>query len=293
MERKTSNTSISVIIPVFNTGKLLNRCLESLEHQTWSVWEAICVDDGSDDGITPELLDCKAEKDSRIKVFHCPNAGVSAARNLAMKHVTGNYVMFVDSDDFLHPQAMEICVGLALGNDSDIVAFTYDRKYRTILTARQLLKLPEGSGTKFKHYSTAKVKSVTTDSIFDYATEYSSGNGKWAVKHCQPWRCLYKTGIIRDIDFPVGIIYEDFPWWSRVLLNIRKATIINLPLYFYYPNFRGFIHSASRQKRIDSLRIAIPLAEKAYKDINDRRKELWEHNFLTPFKAKLAKKEKI
>ena len=282
---------ISVIVPVFNTGELAGRCLTSILDQSLSGWEAICVDDGSSDGITPELLDGFAARDSRIKVFHRANAGVSAARNFALEQASGKYILFVDSDDFLHPQTMELCVMFAERDNSDIVAFTYDRRYRTRLTIRQMLGLPERAVNKFRRYDPAQVKSVTTDNIFDYATEFSHTGNPWAVKHCQPWRCLYRAETVRGIDFPDGIMYEDFPWWSRVLLKVGRATIINLPLYFYYPNFRGYIHSASERKRIDSLKIAIPLAEKAYEDISDDRKRVWEANFLTPFRQKLAKKE--
>lgn len=287
---------ISVIIPVYNVGKVLPRCLDSLIGQTFRDWEAICVDDGSRDS-SPGILDAYARSDTRFRVVHKRNAGVSEARNDAVALAEGEYMLFLDSDDFLHPQTMEICLYMAGRDGSDMVAYTYDRKFRTALTIRHFLGLPEPRGIKFRTYLTDRIASRTVDDIFDWATEYSHPDGRemrrWAVKHCQPWRCLYRTDRIRHIGFISGIIYEDFPWWSEVLLNVRRTTIINLPLYYYYPNFTGYIHSATRKFRIESLKVAVAAAEKLYETgVEASSKAKWEKNFLVPFKDKLRRKEK-
>lgn len=285
---------ISVIIPVYNVEKELQRCLDSLISQTFHDWEAVCVDDGSQD-CSSRILDDYAAGDSRIHVIHKRNAGVSAARNDALDIAAGEYLMFVDSDDFIHPQTMEICVYMAERDGSDMVAYTYNRKFRTALTVRHFLGLPQPSAVRFRTYSLDRIKSKVTDDIFNWATEYSHSGDKekkWMVKHCQPWRCLYRSDRIRHIRFIPGIIYEDFPWWGEVLLNVRKTTIINLPLYYYYPNFSGYIHTAAQNFRIDSLKLAIEAAGKLYADkASDIQKEKFDMNFLTPFRNKLAKKE--
>lgn len=285
---------ISVIIPVYNVEKYLRRCLESLKRQSFDDWEAVCVDDGSTDGC-PGILDVYADSDKRFKVIHKVNGGVSEARNEALAHVSGEFLMFVDSDDFLHPQAMEICLG-SIKDGVDLVAFTYNRAYHTAATVRQVLKLESRSFPSFRSYDAGAVESMTTDDIFDWATERSRPDGisrKWAVKHCQPWRCLYRASTYKDLKFTEGIMYEDFPWWSEVLLRTGTAVIINLPLYYYYPNFKGFVHSADKAYRIRSLKVAIAKAELLFDGIgNDERKRKWERNFLAPFKEKLKKKEK-
>ena len=120
---------ISVIIPVYNVGKVLPRCLDSLIGQTFRDWEAICVDDGSRDS-SPGILDAYARRDARFRVVHKRNAGVSEARNDAVALAEGEYMLFLDSDDFLHPQTMEICLYMAERDGSDMVAYTYDRKFR-------------------------------------------------------------------------------------------------------------------------------------------------------------------
>ncbi len=284
---------ISVVIPVYNAEKYISRCIRSLINQTYSDWEAICVDDGSTDA-TRGLLDSLAASDARLRVIHSANGGVSRARNLALEKVRGEYILFLDSDDFLHPQTMEICVRRIEADGSDLVAFTYDRAYRTRNMIRALLHLPTKDSVKFRKYKLEKVQYRPVGDIFDYATEYSRPEGiekRWAVKHCQPWRCLYRSSRIGDIRFIKGIIYEDFPWWSAVMLRVRKATVINLPLYFYYPNLRSYITSSSQKFKIDSLRIAIAEAEALYgREATPLQRQKWERNFLEPFKAKLQSK---
>lgn len=105
--------SISVIMPVYNAQRTLARALQSLYSQTYAEWECICVDDGSTDG-SSALLDEAAKHDSRIRVIHQANGGVSAARNAALSHVAGAYVTFLDADDEFEPTAFE-CMVRVLG----------------------------------------------------------------------------------------------------------------------------------------------------------------------------------
>lgn len=287
---------ISVIIPVYNCEDFLERSLDSLCNQTFSDWEAICVNDGSKDR-SGAIIDAYAAKDNRFKAIHKSNEGVSAARNTALSIVKGKYILFLDSDDFLHPQTMEICAYFADKDNSDLVAYTYNRKYRSLRLIGNILNIPESKKIKYKKYTLESIESLVTDDILHWATEYSDPNPgqdrKWLVKHCQPWRCMYRTDKIKDIFFTKGIIYEDLPWWGEVLLNTRRATIINLPLYYYYPNKGSYIFSSNQHYRIESLKKAIKAAEDLYsRDTDKRRKDLWETKFIVPFKDKLAKKIK-
>ena len=243
--------TVSVIIPVYNTEKFLGRCLDSLRAQSFEDWEAVCVDDGSTDGSGP-LLDSYADADPRIRVVHKANGGVSEARNLALGLIGGEYLTFVDSDDFLHPRALEISTAAARRDGSDLVAYTYDRKYRTRLIIRHALGLGDPAKVRFPEFAPSDTEGLLTDDIFSWVTEMSDGkvpggDSRWAVKHCQPWRCLYRSDAVKNIRFIPGIIYEDFPWWGEVLLNVRSATILNLPLYYYYPNKMSYISSSSQQ----------------------------------------------
>ena len=282
--------AFSVILPAYNAAQFIERCLLSLQAQTFPDWEALCVDDGCQDG-TGGILDRFAAGDARIRVLHKANAGVGAARNDAVAMATGEYVLFLDSDDFLHPQMMEICHTLLQRDGSDIVAINYDHAYRNRTILRQALRLPERMD--FPRFKTFKdYETVVTDDIFDWATEYTHHTKKFATRHCQPWRRVYRREIVKDIVWMPDYMYEDFLWWSEVMLRVRRATLTDLPLYFYYPNRGSYIFSSHEAFKIKSLQEVIKAAEKAYENVDPAIRERWDREFLTPFQAKLAKKEK-
>ena len=114
---------ISIIIPMWGVEKYLRRCLDSVLNQTFQDWQAICVDDGSPDK-SGEIAEEYATRDKRFVVVHKENGGLSDARNFGIPYATGQYIMYLDSDDFIHPQTMEIAYNAAIKNKSDIVSFT-------------------------------------------------------------------------------------------------------------------------------------------------------------------------
>ena len=283
---------ISVIVPIYNVEQYLRRALDSILSQTHKDWEAILVDDGSTDN-SGHIAEEYAARDQRFKVIHKPNGGLSDARNAGMDCIRGEYLIFLDPDDFLHPQLMELCLEAMLRDNSDLVAYTYDRTYRTYNFIRHFLHLGD-STPHYKYYKQPPY--VVTDNIFAYATEDTRPKGispRWAVKHCQAWRCMYKTYAVREIKFIQGINYEDFPWWSKVLLYVKRCTILNLPLYFYYPNPKSYILSADPIHKIESLRQCIEVSKHIYASAPQEKRLAWEQNFLAHFEEKLRKKESV
>lgn len=281
--------AVSVIVPIYNVERYLARALDSLLAQSFEDWEAILVNDGSTDGCG-EIMAAYAAKDGRFRTVNRTNGGLSVARNCGLEIATGRYLMFLDSDDFLHPQTMELCMAAAERDGSDIVAFTYDRRYRVTNMVRHVLHIGD-SKPKFIHFTEPEY--LVTDNIFDYATEFSRPRGidkKWAVKHCQACFKMYRMDMVRGMRFIPGIIYEDFPWWSEAMLRASRTTILNLPLYFYYPNYKSIVLSADQTYRIASLRRAIDAGKALFADVSGERREAWERNFLIPFERKLAKK---
>lgn len=109
---------ISIIIPVYKAENYLRQCLDSILQQTYTDWEALLIDDGSPDN-SGSICDEYAEKDARIKVFHIPNGGVSNARNVGLDHAQGEYFMFVDSDDWITNDALEVCLDAMEAEDLD------------------------------------------------------------------------------------------------------------------------------------------------------------------------------
>ena len=282
--------AISIIIPVYNVEKYLRRCLDSVLAQTFKDWQAICVNDGSPDGCGA-ILDEYAARDSRFIVVNKKNGGLSDARNAGMPHATGEYILYLDSDDFIHPQTMEIAYAMAQRDKSDIVSFTYDRVYRPQLMVRHVLGLDTDSVVPWKmhkKYNVEKIKTRVTDDVYQYATEYAHNafnpKRKWLIKHCQVWKNMYRRELIADTPFIKGILFEDFPWWSAVMLKNPKVTITALPLYFYVPNFGGIVLSAKQLRILKSLCTGISNAYSLYAEkANEYQMTQWSRKFLWLF----------
>ena len=278
--------AISIIIPVYNVEKYLRRCLDSVLNQTFQDWQAICVNDGSPDN-SAEILAEYAARDSRFVVVTKENGGLSDARNAGLPHASGEYIMYLDSDDFIHPQTMEIAYSLARRDNSDIVSFTYDRIYRPQLMVRHKLGMNTDDvvpGRIHRRYDVNKIRTRVTNDVFQYATESAHNpfnpRRRWLIKHCQVWKNMYRRELIADTPFIKGILFEDFPWWSAVMLKNPRVTIAPLPLYFYIPNFGGIVLSAKQLRIMQSLCTGISAAYSDYaKYATPYQMKKWSRNF--------------
>lgn len=123
-----SNPKISVICPVYNVEKYLHKCVDSILAQTFTDFELLLIDDGSSDN-SGKICDEYVEKDSRVRVFHKKNGGVSSARNLGLENVFGEWIIFVDSDDMLYSNALLRCYNTALHHNVDVLQFSYNRRW--------------------------------------------------------------------------------------------------------------------------------------------------------------------
>ena len=276
---------ISVIIPMYNVERFLRRCLDSVKNQTFQDWTAICVDDGSPDK-SGSIAEEYAKTDKRFIVIHKKNGGLSDARNAGMEKVKSEYVMFLDSDDFIHPQTMEIAYGLAQKNNTDIVSWYKDKMYRPQLLVRHKLKLDTEHvmphGIK-KRFDINKVKYFVTDNIFEHATELSHTKMKWPIKHCYVWRHLIRTDFLQGIEFIKGILFEDFPWWSTVMLRRPSVTITKLPFYYYYPNLNSIDMGSKKAKKIICWLIGLKTSFVLYQDTaTDYEMKKWQENYMWP-----------
>lgn len=282
--------AVSVIIPIYNVEKYLRRCLDSVLNQTFADWQAICVNDGSPDGCD-KILTEYAARDSRFIVVNKENGGLSDARNAGLPHATGEYILYLDSDDFIHPQTIEIAYYMAQRDKSDIVSFTYDRIYRPQLMVRHVLGLDTDSvvpHAMHKKYNVSKIKTRVTDDVYQYATESAHNafnpNRKWLIKHCQVWKNLYRRDLIADVPFIKGILFEDFPWWSAVMLKNPRVTITALPLYFYVPNFGGIVLSSKQLRILQSLCAGIADAYARYAtNATEYQMDMWACRFKWKF----------
>lgn len=277
---------ISVVLPVFKAEEFLRRALNSLQAQTFSDWEVICVNDCTPDK-SQDIVDEYMRLDKRIHSFKLEkNSGPGVVRNVAIEHATGEYILFMDSDDFLHPQTMELVYGLAKRDKSDMVSYTYDRSYRPQLMIRQLLKLPYKNAVPFgikKKYHLEKIESLTTNEIIEHVTENSHTSIKWSIKHCQAWKVLIRREFLKGVKFPPIYIYEDFPWWMSVVLKRPRTTITQLPIYFYYPNFGSIILSYKQLVKFKDLCTAINTSFDMLKNASDKEKTIIMREFIWRF----------
>ena len=148
---------VSIVIPVYNLEKYIENCIKSIQKQIYENLEIICVDDGSTDN-SSKVIKCLADKDSRIRYIYQSNAGVSAARIKGLSAVKGEYGMFVDGDDYMHYQAVEIFLNCIENSDFDVICASKIKTFKTDEKCKklQILLVRRLSTTDCFHTSTIR-----------------------------------------------------------------------------------------------------------------------------------------
>ncbi len=203
---------ISIIIPIYNAEKYLNGCLKSIADQTYTDFECWCVNNGSTDN-SSQIINGFVQKDTRFKCINRTNAGKqAAARNTALKQMTGDAVTFVDADDYIHPQMLELLAQTMNETNCDIV--WCDKK------------------TTYKTYNTFFENTNYIDPVISQNPLYSL----WEQPKTDIGPCakLYKTNLLNGLFFMEGVYFEDIPWTLFCLNRVKKAAFLPLQLYFYY-----------------------------------------------------------
>lgn len=207
------NDLISVIVPVYNVEKYLDRCVESIVNQTYKNLEIILVDDGSPDNC-PQMCDDWAKKDSRIKVIHKENDGLANARNSGIEICTGDYVLFVDSDDYIDLDMVEFLNDLAI-------------KYNADVSRCGFYTLVESSEIETSNKNDGEIK------IYNFSErmkDLMSGNHISGVA----WNKLYKNDIIKTHLYnKADGCSEDIMHNFRVYLDVDKTAFCDEPKYHY------------------------------------------------------------
>lgn len=220
---------ISVIVPIYKVENYLSRCIDSLLCQTFSDFELILVDDGSPDRCG-EMCDHYAQIDSRIRVIHKGNGGLSDARNAGLAVAQGDYISFVDSDDWVAPQYLERLLNGLLTARADICECEV---YRT-------------SGDSCNQATSSKLQAF--DSTI--ALEQLILDGEF---HQYVWNKLYRRETIGNISFPKGKTNEDEFWTYQVFGKAEKIAKITDVLYNYYQRPNSIMGTGYSLKRLDSL----------------------------------------
>lgn len=236
---------ISIIIPCYKVEKYLKRCIDSLLQQTFPEWEAICVDDGSPDNCGT-ILDEYAKQDNRFKVIHQSNQGLSMARNNGLKLALGEYIYFLDSDDAMHPQLLEIAYGLAQKHTADLVSFEFYELAKETFPPT--------------HININKIKThITTRPIFQ-----GSCKEKYRINY-NVWTKLYKKTLLEGINFIPKIHFEDYPHTYAVLARNPKTVITTEKLYLYQPSDNSISKQTGNIQQIKDYHTGINSIYEIYK----------------------------
>lgn len=224
---------VSIIVPVYNVEKYIDSCIISIITQTYENLQVILVDDGTPDN-SGKICDEYAKKDERISVIHKENGGQSSGRNAGLDIANGDYIMFVDSDDYIACNAVEILVRAIIKYDADFVQFNmvhtanmeYSKKH--IAEEYNIELLEDLEQMYWKMFKTV-------------------GAGESACTK------LYKNSMFDELRFKEGIIYEDVYFNLIMLQKVRRALYIDIGPYYYVIRPNSTITSSFSKKKLDSI----------------------------------------
>ena len=221
---------VSVIVPVYNVEKYINRCIDSILNQTYRDFELILIDDGSTD-LSGEICDYYFRIDKRVHVLHKKNGGLSSARNVgidwALQNSNCEWITFIDSDDWVDVLYLQYLIEIGIEKKVDIVVAGYEKTTDNKTIVEQ--------GKKAIYLDTEKyyVENIINATV--------------------AWGKLFRKTLFEEIRFPEGKIHEDEYVIYRLLFKYRRLWIIPEPLYAYYQNPNGIMKSQWNIKRLDSI----------------------------------------
>lgn len=219
---------ISLIVPVYKVEKYLQRCIDSILRQTYENLEIILVDDGSPDDC-PRICDDNAERDSRIRVIHKQNGGLSDARNAGLEVFQGEYLMFIDSDDVLPVNSVDTLYTLAKKYDAQLVIGAHTRIYNDEIPQE---KFPLMQSMEQVWNSTQAIKDV-----------FQNG--------CAAWARLYRKEIHAHIRFPVNEINEDEAIALQIIYRCENIVKTEQTVYYYTCRPESITTSSFSKKKLD------------------------------------------
>lgn len=224
------NPLVSVVVPIYKTEAYLSRCIESICSQTYKKLEILLVDDGSPDAC-PHICDNYALLDKRIKVIHKNNGGISSARNTGLNAMSGDYVTFIDSDDFLHKDCIRYLTYLALRKDAQVTA----------------CGLYKGSDSSFDNVS---VKGRTR--IYEKVEAFLSRKIKSGIVGK-----LFQSSLFDELRFPESdhFNYEDEALYYKLVDRCQNMAITEKPLYYYYQSPESTTRITNHHKTTDFIQV--------------------------------------
>jgi glycosyltransferase involved in cell wall biosynthesis len=226
---------ISIIVPVYNVEKYVKRCVDSIISQSYSDWELLLVDDGSTDN-SGLICEEYTKKDSRIKCFHKSNGGQASARNFGLEKAKGDYISFLDSDDWLSGSFFTVTMSELVNNDADIVTTNY-----------------------YLYYDSNNIKPV-----FNQTKKTVICNNREAMKRLllnngtssSVCSRLYKKSLLQGVRFQDGMLFEDAAISYQYFLKANKVVFISEPLMYYLQREGSTMSRRDKKIRLDEIRAA-------------------------------------
>lgn len=266
---------VSVVVPIYKVEKYLSRCIESITNQSYTNLEIILVNDGSPD-CCGDICEEYALQDSRIKVLHKENGGLSDARNFGMNYVTGEYTVFVDSDDWLELNMVETMIKLVNEHNSDIAQVGFYYTYNDYLLFDDRYYSENDKPIVLDNYSLMK-ELVINEKVKNFA-----------------WGKLYKTELIKDIPFKKGVLFEDVFWAHKVMQRVNKYVLSNKPLCYYLQREDSIVATYTTRNLdiIEGLKERHEFIERHYENLSEESYKLILRTSLLHYNLLLRNKDK-
>lgn len=228
------NELITVIVPVYKIEPYIQKCVDSILRQTYSNLEIILVDDGSPDGC-PEICDEYAKTDSRVRVIHKENGGLSSARNAGLDTALGQYIAFVDGDDYIHPKMMENLYAALKETEADISVCN--------------LQYVDENGNAIPEYSNDVIQNqiLNSDEVFQKSVE------AYGYYYSVVWNKLYKRKVWESYRFREGKVHEDNFAFHHIIGQCSKISCIRAVLYYYVQRTGSIMSEKIADKRMDAI----------------------------------------
>lgn len=229
-DREARRMKLSVIVPIYNAEKYLCRCVDSILNQTFTDFELILVDDGSTDRC-PAICDEYAKKDGRVRVIHKENGGQGAARNAALAAAGGEYIAFVDSDDWIDCGMYSKMLEISERTDSDLVCCDYIPVSSRIDCRQRKFRI--------KTFEGKEILKIFLRTAVSGRNNFSCCNK------------VYKRGLYSNVRFPERTHYDDNIFSTKIMMCARRVTYINQIYYFYFQSDSSVTRGNISEKHLD------------------------------------------
>lgn len=230
MEKKENTILVSVVVPIYNVENYLERCLKSIINQSYKNIEIILVDDGSSDN-SGKICDNYALSDKRVIVIHQSNIGAAGARNAGIEISNGEFICFIDSDDYISEKYIQILLETIVNEKSDIVICNY-------ITGKN------------DAYSFHNKTSISKKQTYTSGEALNNWHGKYKDQETSPCNKIYRTSLFKEglLRYPLGLFCEDVLILHKIFEKAKYVTFIDATLYYYFERKKSVSRSLNDEK---------------------------------------------